>query len=55
MQSAIDQQLSKMEQLQANKRVGLIAFNDNVSFVCLFVCLFVFGFCFFNATLPKQG
>ncbi|XP_033629430.1 circularly permutated Ras protein 1-like [Asterias rubens] len=30
MQSAIDQQLSKMEQLQANKRVGLIAFNDNV-------------------------
>ncbi|XP_038073703.1 circularly permutated Ras protein 1-like isoform X2 [Patiria miniata] len=33
MQSAIDQQLWKMEKSLGNKRVGLVAFNDNVTVI----------------------
>ena len=31
MQTAIDQQLGKMQTIAGNKRVGLVAFNDMVS------------------------
>ncbi|XP_022093935.1 circularly permutated Ras protein 1-like isoform X2 [Acanthaster planci] len=33
MQSAIDQQLSKMERTLGNKRVGIVAFNDSVTVI----------------------